>query len=289
MVLRLGAEGIEVSSMQEKLKIPVTGRFDNDTLKAVLEFQKNNNLVADGVVGQNTLDTLLKYSQKYPRGQNPTFIHIDESPFTDVEIYGEININKLVGLVPQSIIMELPMVLETFNITKNLELAHLLAQCAHESKNFTVVYENLNYTTDGLMAVFKDYFHDSIKASAFAHNPEKIANHVYANKNGNGNEESGDGWKYRGRGYIELTGKYFYDLFGEYLKVDIINKPDLVANTYPLSSAAYFFHKNNIFELCKDSSLDTIVKITRKVNVALLGLDQRANYFDKIYSVLCKQ
>lgn len=152
-----------------------------------------------------------------------------------------------------------------YNLT-SLELVHLLGQAHHESGGFKVAYENLNYSHKGLLITFKKYFnHDT--ANQYARHPDMIANRVYANRMGNGNEASGDGWKYRGRGSLQLTGKNNYIAFGEYLGVDLLDNPDLVAEQYFFDSAVYYFKKNNLFRYCKDISDTTILKVSRAVNI----------------------
>lgn len=174
---------------------------------------------------------------------------------------------------------------EVVDATKNsattpLRLAHFLAQCSHESDNFRLVRENLNYSSEGLKTTFKKYFPTEALAIAYARQPEKIANRVYANRMGNGDEASGDGWKYRGRGFIQLTGKDNYKAFGDFIGEDLLNNPDLVATKYPLTSAVYFFDKNKIWDICDKGDTDAIVTlVTMKVNGGKNGLDDRLNKF----------
>ena len=117
------------------------------------------------------------------------------------------DINKLKGHVPDAVISQIPSVMTTFKIDTALKLSHFLAQCGHESGGFKLVQENLNYGAKGLLGVFKKYFPTEAKALQYERKPEKIANLVYGSRMGNGNEASGDGYKFRGRGYIQLTGK----------------------------------------------------------------------------------
>lgn len=180
---------------------------------------------------------------------------------------------------------------EVVEATKNsatnpLRLAHFLAQCSHESDNFRLIRENLNYSAEGLKTTFKKYFPTEALAINYARQPEKIGNRVYANRMGNGDEKSGDGWKYRGRGFIQLTGKDNYKAFGEFVKEDILNNPDLVATKYPLTSAVFFFDKNKIWDICDKGDSDEIVTlVTIKVNGGKNGLADRLNKF-KIYKNL---
>lgn len=198
----------------------------------------------------------------------------------------QIDINKLKGYVPDSILPQIGPVVFKFNITSILRLSHFLAQCAHESMGFGVTVENLNYSTKGLQKVFPKYFPGDL-ALSYAKKPEKIANRVYGDRMGNGDERSGDGYKYRGRGYIQLTGKDNYKAFDSIVSEDIINHPDLVATKYPLLSAAYFFDKNNLWEICdKGADSRTVAAVTRRVNGGINGLPERIRYFQKFYRIL---
>ena len=169
-------------------------------------------------------------------------------------------INNLEGVIPDAVFDELPEVMKKFEIDTPLRLSHFLGQCAHESNGFKVKNENLNYSADGLKKIFPKYFPDDL-ADEYARQPEKIANRVYSNRMGNGDEESGDGWAYRGAGYVQLTGRNNYVDFGESIDIDIENNPDLVREEYPLLSAAWFFYKNGINEISDmGSSIDIIKK-----------------------------
>lgn len=154
--------------------------------------------------------------------------------------------------------------------------AHFFAQTAHESGNFKAFSENLNYSADGLQKIFGKYF-DAASAAKAARNPEKIANRVYANRMGNGNEASGDGWKYRGRGALQLTGKDNYKAFADYLKKpEIMDNPDLVATEYSFESAIFFFEKNKLWAICDQGVGDAaITALTKRINGGTHGLDDR--------------
>jgi putative chitinase len=117
--------------------------------------------------------------------------------------------------------------------------------------------------------------------------PEKIANRVYASRMGNGNEASGDGSKYKGRGYIQLTGKINYTNFSKFIGEDCVSNPDLVATKYPLSSAAYFFNSNKLWSICdKGSSPDVVTLVTKRVNGGTIGLADRQKHFKEYYNLL---
>jgi len=188
--------------------------------------------------------------------------------------------------ISPALLSELPLTIEKFNINTSLRLSHFLAQCSHESGNFTKFSENLNYSAKGLLATFSKYFPTEGLAKSFERQPERIANRVYANRMGNGNEATGDGWKYRGRGAIQLTGKANYKSFADFIGEDVVANPDLVATKYVLTSAGFFFEKNNIWATCDKGWEDEIVTlVTKKVNGGVIGLSDRIAKF-KLYKSL---
>ncbi len=189
--------------------------------------------------------------------------------------------------LPASVMEEIPLIIEKFGIDGPLRLSHFLSQCAHESGNFKFVRENLNYSADGLKKVFPKYFPTIQVASTYARQPEKIANKVYGGRMGNGDEASGDGFKFRGRGYIQLTGKDNYTAFDKFVDDDILANPDLVATKYPLTSAAFFFHKNKLWDVCdKGHGDDIVLAVTKRVNGGTHGLADRQDKFDLFHSTL---
>jgi putative chitinase len=197
------------------------------------------------------------------------------------------NIDKLKGHVPDLVLSQIPSVMSTFQINTPLRLCHFLAQCAHESGNFKVVTENLNYGAKGLLTTFKKYFPTEAKAKEYERKPEKIANLVYANRMGNGPENSGDGFKYRGRGYIQLTGKVNYVAFDKVVADDTVINPDLVATKYPLLSAAWFWNSRTLNMLADKGATELeIAAITRKVNGGKIGLVDRIEHFKEFYGLL---
>jgi len=197
-----------------------------------------------------------------------------------------LNIEKLKGHVPDAVIAQIPDTAAKFNITTNLRLAHFLAQCAHESGKFKAVSENLNYSKDGLMKIFPKYFPGTL-AESYARNPEKIASRVYGGRMGNGDEASKEGYKFRGRGYIQLTGKNNYTNFTKFIGEDCVANPDLVATKYPLASAAFFFNNNNLWAICDKGADDTAVTaVTKRVNGGTIGLADRIKHFKEFYNLL---
>lgn len=198
------------------------------------------------------------------------------------------NLDKLKGHVPDKVIEQIPNVMEKFGVNTPLRLAHFLAQCGHESGGFRVTQENLNYSAKGLMGIFKKYFPTESLANLYARQPQKIANRVYASRMGNGDEASGEGYKFRGRGYIQLTGKDNYTAFGKTVIEDkILENPDLIGTKYALASAAWFWSKNKLNELSDQGATDEVVtKITKRVNGGTIGLPDRQKHFKEYHALL---
>lgn len=163
--------------------------------------------------------------------------------------------------------------------------AHFFAQTAHESGDFKAFSENLNYGAKGLLGIFKKYFPTEAKAAEYERKPEKIANLVYANRMGNGDEASGDGYKFRGRGALQLTGKDNYKAFADYMKQpEIMDNPDLVATKYSFESAIFFFDKNKLWSICDQGVNDAaILALTKRINGGTHGLDDRKQKTYKYY------
>jgi len=195
------------------------------------------------------------------------------------------NIEKLKGHVPDAVIAQLPDTISKFALDTPVKLAHFLAQAGHESGGFKVVNENLNYGAKGLLSIFKKYFPTEAKAKEYERKPEKIANLVYGGRMGNGPEASGEGYKFRGRGYIQLTGKDNYKAFDAVVPEDILANPDLVATKYPLLSAAWFFHKNCL-KKCVDASDATVTAVSKCVNGGTIGLPDRLKHFKEYHNLL---
>lgn len=166
--------------------------------------------------------------------------------------------------------------------------AHFFAQLSHETAEFKLFSENLNYSADGLRKIFPKYFPTSILANAYARKPEKIANRAYANRMGNGDEDSGDGYKFRGRGAIQLTGKANYQNFANHIKnQDIMTNPDLVASDYAFESAMFFFDRNKLWDICDKGVTDaTILSLTKRINGGHNGLKHRSELTKKYYGWL---
>jgi putative chitinase len=197
---------------------------------------------------------------------------------------GGLKLEALKGHIPNEVSSQIPDTISKFKIDTPIKLAHFLAQCGHESAGFKVVNENLNYSIDGLKKIFPKYFPGNLSES-YARNPEKIASKVYGGRMGNGGEDTKEGWKFRGRGYIQLTGKDNYTLFGKAINEDIVSNPDLVSTKYPLLSAAWFFSKNCLGK-CVDASEATVTSVTKCVNGGTIGLPDRIKHFKEYYELL---
>jgi putative chitinase len=175
---------------------------------------------------------------------------------------------------------------DTFNnyeINTKLRKCHFLAQILHESGMFLTVVENLNYSEEGLLKVFKKYFTPEL-AKQYARKPEKIASRVYANRIGNGNEASGDGWKYRGRGILQNTAKSNYQQLAEEMGIDLLTHPELLelpANA--VTAAALFWDNNNLNAL---ADKDDIVTITKRINGGVNGIKHREELLKKCKEIL---
>ena len=197
------------------------------------------------------------------------------------------NLDKLKGHLPDAVIAQLPDTIAKFELNTPLRLAHFLAQAGHESGGFKLVNENLNYGAKGLLGIFKKYFPTEAKAKEYERKPEKIANLVYGSRMGNGAETTGEGYKFRGRGYIQLTGKDNYKAFDAVVTESIVDNPDLVATKYPLLSAAWFFHKNGLHKIADKGATDAVItEVTKRVNGGTIGLPDRIKHFKEYYALL---
>ena len=270
--LRRGDEGPLVVKLQEKLGVEAIGKFGPKTEAALTAWQLSNGLQADGIAGPFTLSKL--GIEDLPKA---TPIEIPDSGF---------KLHNLKGHIPDAVIAQIPDTASRFGITNTLRLAHFLSQCGHESGGFKAVRENLNYSAKGLVGIFKKYFSPTL-AIAYERQPDKIANRVYAGRMGNGDEHSGDGYKFRGRGYIQLTGKENYTRFDATVPENIIADPDLVATKYPLASAAFFFNNNKLWSICdKGATPEVVTAVTKRVNGGTIGLADRNKHFNEYYNLL---
>lgn len=211
----------------------------------IAEFQRNNGLIADGLLGKMT--------------------------FTKMKSVWQVN---------------------------DEQLAHILGQVAHETLNFTKDIENLNYSAKRMLEIFKSDFDtnrdkwlspaEKEKVKSLIGHPDRIANFVYANQNGNGNEQSGDGWMFIGRGGAHTTGRANYKNFSLHIGEDCIKHPDLVKDKYFFESAVFFFKMNKIIPLCATVDETSITKVSKKVNGGTNGLAERIEQTEKFYKLIKK-
>jgi putative chitinase len=277
MLLKLGSEGEDVRKLQLKLGISPTGKFGPITESAVKSWQVKNGLKSDGVIGPISWGRLFS--------ENTSQKTVITEPEVKPAMKG-LKLEKLRGHIPDSVLSQIPDTISRFNLNTPLRLSHFLAQCGHESGGFKLVQENLNYSADGLRRIFPRHFPGNL-AESYARNPQRIASRAYGGRMGNGDESSGDGFKFRGRGYIQLTGKDNYRAFGRAINEDLLSNPDKVATDYPLLSAAWFFTKNNLHEIADQGATDQVVRqITRRVNGGFIGLADRIKHFNEYYSLL---
>lgn len=276
MLLKIGSKGEDVKKLQAKLGTTADGSFGPGTEKLVKEWQSANGLTADGIVGDGTWSKMFTTTQPVQVVKENVVIPISS----------EFKLQNLKGHVPDAVIAQIPDTAKKFNITNPLRLAHFLAQCGHESGGFKSVSENLNYSADGLKKIFGKYFPGNLNES-YAKQPEKIASRVYGSRMGNGDESTGEGFKFRGRGYVQLTGKQNYTNFAKFIGEDVVTNPDLVATKYPLASAAFFFDSNKLWSICdKGSDVATVTAVTKRVNGGILGLNDRIKHFNEYYNLL---
>ncbi len=192
-------------------------------------------------------------------------------------------LQKVISKASDELVNSINSTAEKCQIDTKERLTAFIAQMAHESGEFVFTTENLNYSAEALVSVFGKYFTPA-SAGAFARKPEAIANRVYANRMGNGNEASGEGFKFRGRGYIQLTGKSNYQAFSDFAGVDFVANPELVATApYNVLSAGWFWKTNTLNDLADKGDF---IGITKRINGGTNGLAHRQAYFDKLKSAL---
>lgn len=187
---------------------------------------------------------------------------------------------------PEGWVKAMNVVFPKYGITTPVRQAAFIAQCGHESGGWSTFVENLNYSAKSLNTVFPKYFVKAGRnAEEYAHQPEKIANIVYANRMGNGDTASGDGFRYRGRGPIQLTGKWNYRAFNEAFGVDVINRPDLVQENkkIALMAAIWFWNTNDLNKLADEQDIKTM---TKRINGGYIGLEDRISQFNRVMAMM---
>jgi putative chitinase len=285
MLLKVGSTGEDVTKLQVKLGVDPIGKFGPKTEAAVKGWQSAHGLTPDGIVGDGTWAKMFA-----PAAQSPVPFTISGTSTSTYVVPAPqgFKLDALKGHVPQAIIDQIPDTAARFGITTPLRLAHFLSQASHESGGFRAFSENLNYNAKGLCAIFRKYFPSVTIAMQYERKPEKIANRVYSSRMGNGNEASGEGWKYRGRGALQTTGKSNYQDFANFMQMpEIMSNPDLVATRYALASAAFFFKKNSLWGICDQGSSDEVVKrLTKRINGGQIGILERLKEFKHFYHLL---
>ena len=277
MLLKKGDNNEQVKQLQVKLQLDPVGNFGPKTEEAVKMWQSAHGLTADGMVGDKTW-AMIMGEESHPQVQQQTAAVANSTG---------LKLEKLKGHIPDAVIAMIPAVAQKFQIDSALRLAHFLAQCGHESGGFRLTKENLNYSAKGLNGIFKKYFPTLESALPYERKPEKIANKVYGGRMGNGPEASGDGAKFCGRGYIQLTGKDNYTAFGKSIGEDVCANPQVVAEKYALLSAAWFFNKNGLHKMADGGATDAVVtSITKRVNGGTIGLPDRIKHFKEYYHLL---
>jgi len=201
----------------------------------------------------------------------------------------ELTLNQLKQLLPKNPYVghwheALSQLLPDYEINTPQRIAAFIAQCSHESAGFSILQENLNYKAESLMRVWPRYFPNIEIAKAYAHKPEMIANRAYGGRMGNGDEHSGDGWKYCGRGLIQLTGKSNYKAFADSLEMDVEDVPDYLATFEGAAQSACWFWENN--NLNRFADVGDILGLTKAINGGTLGLEDRKKHYQHALEVL---
>jgi putative chitinase len=277
MLLKKGDNNEQVKQLQVKLHLDPVGNFGPKTEEAVKLWQSAHGLTTDGIVGDKTW-AMIMGEEEHPQVQQQAVAVANSTG---------LKLEKLKGHIPDAVITMIPAVAQKFQIDSALRLAHFLAQCGHESGGFRLTKENLNYSAKGLNGIFKKYFPTLESALPYERKPEKIANKVYGGRMGNGPESSGDGAKFCGRGFIQLTGRDNYTAFGKSIGEDVCANPQAVAEKYALLSAAWFFNKNGLHKMADGGATDAVVtSITKRVNGGTIGLPDRIKHFKEYYQLL---
>lgn len=277
MLLKKGDNNENVKQLQQKLHLDPVGNFGPKTEEAVKLWQAAHGLTADGIVGDKTWNMIMGEEEHAEVKQQVAAVANSTG----------LKLEKLKGHIPDSVIAMIPDTAKKFEINTPLRLAHFLAQCGHESGGFRLTKENLNYSAKGLNGIFKKYFPTLESALPYERKPEKIANKVYGGRMGNGPEASGDGAKFCGRGFIQLTGRDNYTAFGKSIGEDMTANPEKVSTHYALLSAAWFFNKNKLHIMADGGASDAVVtSITKRVNGGTIGLPDRIKHFKEYYQLL---
>jgi putative chitinase len=276
----------EIELSDEQLSVSVLATLDGLPINEATATAFDTNVAATPPI-INFEEAQLIFNQSI----NPTPINepTDEELNTEIlntsGITEEIPNYKTNVIVPEDIIIAM----RRWGVGKTpLERAHFLAQCAHESAGFKAKVENLNYSSNGLLSVFPKYFKTLDQANEYAKKPENIASRVYGNRMGNGVESTRDGWKYKGRGYIQLTGKSNYIAAEKVIKGNIVNNPDKVETEYPGDSACFFWTSNKLKNYITDDNDTSLKKLTKRINGGDKGIVDRKRKFIMYWNELQK-
>lgn len=273
-MIKIGSIETEaVKAIQLKLGLTVDGGFGPKTEMAVKAFQEKNGLTADGIIGDETATKMGVDLSLYKK--NGYMLTIGVLKY----VTGINNIKQLTEVTSA-----LNDTIAKYDINTPLRVCHFLAQLLHESNNLQATKENLNYSAKALSITFKKYFPTEALANAYARQPDKIANKVYANRMGNGPAESNDGASFKGRGYIQITGKDNYKELSRALGVDFIAHPELMESPkYAVLSAGWYWNEHNINRL---ADKDNAIGITKTINGGVNGLDDRLAHLAKLKSII---
>jgi putative chitinase len=277
MLFQMGATGDDVKRIQQKLGLKADGFFGAITDNAVKTWQGAHGLTPDGIVGPATWGAMFVSAAGGDKESTGSAVSVATAAF---------RLDKLAGYMPDAVIKQIPECAEKFQINSCPRLAHFLAQCAHESGDFTTAEENMNFSAERLKEVFPKYFPGNL-ADSYARQPEKIGSRVYGDRMGNGDEASKEGYKFRGRGYIQLTGKDNYREFAKTVEDNIMDDPDLVASKYPLLSAGWFWDQHSLNILADQGASDeAVTQVTKRVNGGTVGLAERIQKFKVFHALL---
>lgn len=282
MLLKIGSKGDDVKELQALLKIGADGAFGSGTEAAVKAFQTAHGLTADGIVGNGTWSALNTSTE-------PAVVTAPATP-------GAVKFGALAGKIPAAIVAIFPDAFSKYEINSPLRAAHFLAQIAHESGDFTIKTESMNYSTPArLVEIWPSRFSldgsgGKRNAHEYVKNQEKLAEAVYGGRKELGNSQPGDGFRFRGGGWLQLTGRDAYKGYAAYLGKTVEETADLLRadNHYALDAACWEYCINMKLNRVADQGAgdDTVKKITKIVNGGLIGLPDRLSHFRTYYALL---
>jgi putative chitinase len=273
MNIRRGSSGNDVVRIQNILGLTPDGVFGPMTEREVNKWKLSKGLPTNGVIDSAAWNIMFPTSTT-----------------------NSVNLDRLKGHIPDKVLLEIPLVIEKFKINTSSRMAHFLGQCSHESGGFTLVVENMNYSASQLAKTWPKRFsvdHTKLPlipnelARRIERNPQLIANTVYSNRMGNGSPETNEGFNFRGRGYIQLTGKSNYTAFNGFVEEDVIKNPNLVSIKYPLLSAGWFFHTNRINHVSDRGVNNSVIsQVTEIINGGQIHIQDRINRTNMFHNLL---